>query len=98
VPTQAVSGARDQLDLPLLGFTAAASQDGRRVYLLVVSRSNTRDVACNLDWGFPPAEVTAYTLAGDRGWDSATAQVVSQPAGATYTFPHAAITILEARR
>jgi hypothetical protein len=98
LPTRRVVGAKAQVELPVLGYTAAASADGQRAYLMVVSRTNDQDVRANVDWGFPPAAVTAYTLAGARGWDSATAEVSSQPAGAAVTFPHASITILEARR
>jgi hypothetical protein len=98
LPTQHVVGARAQLDLPLLGFSAASSADGRTAYMLVVARAKDQDVRARLDWGFAPSAVTAYTLSSPRGWDAPTAEVTTGPAGSPHTFPAASITILEARR
>ncbi|MDB5099177.1 MAG: alpha-L-arabinofuranosidase [Cyanobacteria bacterium RYN_339] len=100
VPTQTVTGARGQIQLPLLATTAAASQDGSRAYMLVVNRSNDQEVRCRVDFGFPPAGVTAYTLASPLGWDAKDASVTTQAVAslAPYGFQRASVTILEARR
>jgi hypothetical protein len=98
VPTTHVVGASASVELPRLAFSAATS--GATTWLMVLNRTNEGDVAADVDPGFTPSGVTAYTLAGDNGWDSADAAVTTEAGAALagHVFPRASVTIFEIAR
>jgi hypothetical protein len=97
LPSTHVTGASASLELPRLAFSAAAS--GGKVWLAVVNRTNEGDVTADVDLGFTPSAVTAYTLAGANGWDSTDATVSTSTGSlAGHVFPRASVTVFEATR
>jgi hypothetical protein len=97
IPTKTVTGAAATVNMPKLSFSAATS--GTKTYVMVLNRTNDADVTSAVNVGFTPSAVTAYTLAGPSGWDSANGDVTtSTPNLAGMTFKKASITILEITR
>ncbi|MDB5097347.1 MAG: alpha-L-arabinofuranosidase, partial [Cyanobacteria bacterium RYN_339] len=97
IPTKTVTGASASVVMPKLSFSAATS--GSKTYVMVLNRTNDSDITSAVNVGFTPSAVTAYTLAGTTGWDSANGTVAtSTPNLAGMTFKKASVTILEISR
>jgi alpha-L-arabinofuranosidase len=98
IPTKNVAGASTSLTMPTLGYVAATS--GNKVYVLVTNRTNDTDVKASVAIGANASNVTAYTLAGGSGWDSANGDVTTQSGVSLngYTFKRATVTLLEITR
>jgi hypothetical protein len=100
IPIQSVAGSSTNVNMPKLAYSAAASADGSKVYVMVLNRTNDTDVPTSVNVGFNPSSVTAYTMSGPSGWDSANATTATTSGVSlnNYNFNRATITILQINR
>ncbi|HBN09061.1 MAG TPA: hypothetical protein DD435_10575, partial [Cyanobacteria bacterium UBA8530] len=96
IPSIHVQGADDSVEMPKLTFTAARGKD-KKVFVMVVNRTNDSDVTTKIATGLDCTEGKLHQLKGSNGWDSTDAAVSTKTVDPSkaLSFPRASVSILE---